>query len=315
MAMVWRTALAAAALAIAGGSAPLRHRPDAASLPRFAGTLSVLTYNVKGLPWPIAGGRTADLTVIGERLRDLRRHGQAPHVVVLQEAFTDEARAIGTAAGYRYGIDGTGSEATVKFVGSGLQILSDYPLSDARRMAFGDAACAGYDCLADKGALAARIFVPGVATPVEIVTTHLNSRTASGVSAARADHAYAAQAAALAAFVSESRRPSDPLIVAGDFNVGRAPVRQTILADTLTARWWGDGGVKDALSDAARRHLPLGEDATSARRRGKDHQFFVAGSAGRLELAGIAVPFGHDPDGTMLSDHVGWIAYYRIIPR
>lgn len=313
--MFWKTALAAAALIVAGGSAPLRHLPRAAPLPRFDGTLSVLTYNVKGLPWPIASGRAADLAVIGERLRDLRRRGQAPHVVVLQEAFTQDAREIGQAAGYRYRIDGTSDTATGKFVGSGLQILSDYPMVDARRIAFGDAACAGYDCLANKGAVAASIVVPGVATHVAIATTHLNSRTASGVAPARADRAYAAQVAALGDFLSSARRVTDPLIVAGDFNVGRTRFRRTVLAATLAARWHGNGSVKDALPDAMRRNMTVGEDAATARRRGKDHQFFVAGSAARLDLAGIAVPFGHDPDGTMLSDHVGWIAYYRIVPR
>ena len=64
--------------------------------------IKLLTYNVAGLPWPAASGRPQALQRIGDRLAALRRQGQAPHVVVLQEAFTSEALAIGARAGYRY---------------------------------------------------------------------------------------------------------------------------------------------------------------------------------------------------------------------
>ena len=42
-------------------------------------------------------------------------------------------------------------ERSGKVAGSGLQILSDYPIVAIRRQAFPEAACAGYDCLANKG--------------------------------------------------------------------------------------------------------------------------------------------------------------------
>ena len=48
-------------------------------------------------------------------------------------------------------------------VGSGLQILSDYPILRVRRMAFPAFACAGYDCLANKGALLVTVRLPGAA--------------------------------------------------------------------------------------------------------------------------------------------------------
>ncbi|WP_173204296.1 hypothetical protein [Sphingopyxis sp. BSNA05] len=58
------------------------------------GQISVMSYNIKGLPWPIAAGRSAALGKIGERLAKLRAMGTAPTIVVLQEGFIDAAAAI-----------------------------------------------------------------------------------------------------------------------------------------------------------------------------------------------------------------------------
>src|SRR4051794_12601604 len=64
--------------------------------------LSVLTYNVHGLPWPLASGRNPAFVEIATRLRALRAAGAQPHVVVLQEAFTGAAKSIGAEAGYPF---------------------------------------------------------------------------------------------------------------------------------------------------------------------------------------------------------------------
>src|SRR6478735_10191093 len=57
--------------------------------------LSILTYNVHGLPWPIASNRSKSLRRIADRLAALRRMGLQPSIVVLQEAFTTDAKDIG----------------------------------------------------------------------------------------------------------------------------------------------------------------------------------------------------------------------------
>ena len=48
-----------------------------------AQALSVMTYNVNGLPWPIALGRDAALGRIADRLAGMRRAGRQPHIVLL----------------------------------------------------------------------------------------------------------------------------------------------------------------------------------------------------------------------------------------
>ena len=130
-----------------GGS--VRSQAPAAQARPFDGTLSLLTYNVEGVPWPFAWDRPPAFARIADRLRLLRGAGRAPQIVALQEAFTGEAQAIGREAGYRYVVAGpseaelngappspadSGFEADArwwhgeldgKLVGSGLMLLSD----------------------------------------------------------------------------------------------------------------------------------------------------------------------------------------------
>ena len=177
--------------------------------------VSVMTYNVEGLPFPARIGRGSSLAQIGARLQELRAAGQQPHIVVLQEAFSEAAKKIGEQGGYRYmasgpSIDmaaaslGDSDEKTLrastsmfkgegigKFLDSGLMILSDYPIVAVHKVAF--PSCAGFDCMANKGAVMAFIQVPGVPTPVAVVDTHLNSRAASRTDNSRSLLAYQQQ--------------------------------------------------------------------------------------------------------------------------
>jgi len=62
--------------------------------------LSVMTYNVEGLPWPIRFGRGRKLKAIGLHLAALREKGLQPDVVLLQEGFRDEVRDLIELSGY-----------------------------------------------------------------------------------------------------------------------------------------------------------------------------------------------------------------------
>ena len=119
--------------------------------------LSVLTYNIEGLPWPARSGRGGDLSRIADQLRVLRAEGRQPHVVLFEEAFSHKARSIAQRAGYRYVADGPSAsdagarpsspadrafKAAARFFsgekwgklrGSGLRIASDFPILDVRR--------------------------------------------------------------------------------------------------------------------------------------------------------------------------------------
>ena len=302
----------------------------------FDGTLSVLTYNVKGLPWPLATGRPQAFSAMAERLKDMRAEGRSPQIVVLQEAFTDDAQNIGREAGYRYVAYGPGAEESAaelataddrlhlagsswlkgetgaKLLGSGLQILSDYPVLAVRSMAFPAFACAGFDCLANKGAVMVTLDVPGAPAPVDIVTTHLNCRRKSGVSVERSLYAYKRQVARLSSFIAENHNPDFPLIVAGDFNVGKDQQRKQVLSHELRNGWHKDMPAADALRELAASGYDLPDDARRAMGKAKDWQFFMSGRKVMLSAKAVDVPFGTENDGGMLSDHVGYTAVFRL---
>ncbi|MFD1611948.1 endonuclease/exonuclease/phosphatase family protein [Sphingomonas tabacisoli] len=299
--------------------------------------LSVLTYNVHGLPWPIVEERSDELAAIGAKLAELRKHGAQPSVVLLQEAFTDSAAQIGREAGYRYSANGPmpdehdpvamqpsdrvlaaaanplKGETEGKWESSGLRIFSDFPIVAISRMAYPSFACAGFDCLANKGVLLVTLSVPGRGL-VQVATTHLNSRAASGVPDARSIVAYRRQVDVLDHFIRRHADPALPLIVAGDFNVGDAPGRRPALLER--AESWktleggvGGEGLRACVADGQVDHL---RDASEIIRRSRDFQFFYSGKRATLTAESANIPFGRGPNGSMLSDHIGFSITYKI---
>lgn len=300
--------------------------------------LSVMTYNVAGLPWPVRFGRAEALGRIGSRLADMRASGRQPRVVLLQEAFSEDAVAIRAAAGYRYAAFGPASdtprtparaaadrafqaqssfikgERSGRIASSGLVILSDFPILSVHSVPFPDYACAGYDCLANKGVVMAVVRVPGEPRPVAIVNLHLNAKKASGVSRERADTAFRRQVDTLEAFLATHIRADTPAIVAGDFNIGRSTARRAIVMAALARRGGGIPlDVLGACAEACEDGLP--EDAQLAQRRAKDWQFLLPGAASQLAVRRVSAPFGREADGTMLSDHIGYTAWLELHPR
>lgn len=311
--------------AFVGGGA-IAHPLTADQPPALARTvsgdfdLSVMTYNIKGLPWPLGGERSAALRAVGLRLADMRRDGRQPAVVLVQEAFTQEARLIGDLAGYPYQVHGPWQrpepgenaenggqwylgETGPALLDSGLVILSDLPIVQIDRAAFPTGACAGYDCLAAKGVVMVRIDVPGHGL-VSIATTHFNSRAASRAPAERTHVAYRRQAEFTARFLEARRDADEPLILGGDFNRGDRPLRIAALATAFRG---------------SREGLPLASvgspDSATILHRARDMQFMFDGARMRIEAVGAEVPFGTEPDGSMLSDHMGFTMFYRLRSR
>lgn len=301
--------------------------------------VSVMTYNVEGLPVPARFGRSSSLAQIGERLREMRVAGKQPHIVVLQEAFSDAAKQIGVTAGYRYIAHGPSAdmpasdlndsaekelrattsfwkgEGVGKFLDSGLMVLSDYPIVSVRRVAY--PSCAGYDCMANKGAMMAFIAIPGIPTPVAVVDTHLNARAASHADFGRSLMAYKEQVATLGRFIQGNLAPNAPLIIAGDFNVGKDRYRSDYL-EAQFAHWWNGStsvAIKDSLTRCAAGEEGcdpnLSADAAKTFRRRKDWQISAPALASAMLPRAVSVPFGRESDGSMLSDHMGYVVHYR----
>ncbi len=298
-----------------------------------------MTYNIKGLPWPVAMGREEALDGIANRLALLRKTGRQPHIVLLQEAFTPEAMRIAARAGYVHVAQGPDAiqlsraagdqadrsylaqarwdrgEGIGKQLGSGLQILSDYPIVRVDRMVFPDFACAGFDCLANKGVLIAHLKVPGFDQPVSIVNTHLNARNAAGVSVERTYRAFSRQVDLMTQFVAAHVPATQPMILGGDMNIGkdarRADVFFTRFARagmTFIAPNLGSAG--RALAQSACTDPAMRRDLAFASGRAKDWMFARDARQRPLQVVAARVPFGSEPTGVPLSDHFGYVIDY-----
>lgn len=304
-----------------------------------AGPVSILTYNVKGLPWPVATGRASAFERIEQRLIGLRAVGKQPHVVVLQEAFTERAKQIGVRSGYPFRANGPAAgdmatndardegadflgnasalkgETQGKWLDSGLMIFSDYPIITVKRAAFPKAGCAGFDCLANKGILMVELRVPGQDVPVTVVTTHLNSKKGSGVSQGRSLEAYRRQVAAISSFMRTYRNPDSPFILAGDLNAS-SPARRQVLTDARLAAEASSRPLQsrsglDAILFEGAFASQLAPEANYISKRGRDWQFFGDGQNASVRPSNLQIPFGKEADGSMLSDHLGFSISYR----
>lgn len=293
------------------------------------GDLSVLTYNVKGLPWPLASGRPVALARIADRLAEMRHEGRQPHVVVLQEAFTPEAKAIGRRAGYPFVIEGPYArsapdaaaasrrdwhlgETQPAAVDSGLVLLSDLPVVNVERVAFAPEDCAGFDCLAAKGVLLVTLEVPGRGQVV-VATTHLNCQGASGAPKKRTTQAFGRQIALVGNLLARARSRGMPVVVAGDFNQGQRPQRIALLHAALDRV---QGVVaRDSLSrrdDADPQDFARNADLDKIREHARDLQFAFDGGSTQITPTAVDIPFGRELDGSMLSDHMGYTVHYRV---
>ncbi|MGB0748001.1 MAG: endonuclease/exonuclease/phosphatase family protein [Magnetospiraceae bacterium] len=186
---------------------------SAQAAPGTDGWLRVITINVQGLPWPMNRSSNATLQAIARELHRLQ-----PDVVLVQEAFTEDAQRI-LKAGWRYSYGPTlGGIAPLT---SGLIILSRHPMRDGKFLRFGIDSCAGIDCMADKGVLYARM------GDIHIFNTHMNAREAS--EDPNWPQERREQAAKARRFIQQMAGPH--AIIGGDFNgAPSAPEVRSIVA-------------------------------------------------------------------------------------
>jgi endonuclease/exonuclease/phosphatase family metal-dependent hydrolase len=293
--------------------------------------ISVLTYNVRGLPWPLAKGRAKALKAIGADLAAMRRDGTQPDVVLIQEGFRDEVDDLVKASGYRYWArgpsrseraSGAGPEngrryATVrypssgegwgKFTGAGLHVLSDAPITDVEDTPY--RYCAGLDCLANKGAMLARLALPGAPGEIDIVNTHLNSRRAAKVPVARSLRAHNLQTEELTTFINAHRDVDRPLLVGGDFNVLNAPDRYDYRSAERPYQVVSEfcNRAADPCEGQA-----LGDPAARPWLRSQDLQAFQPGHPVGVRPVSVATVFDAAHGEPALSDHVGYLVRYQL---
>ncbi|MGA0606123.1 endonuclease/exonuclease/phosphatase family protein [Phenylobacterium sp. VNQ135] len=275
------------------------------SAPPAAREISVLTYNVRGLPWPVAHGRARALRAIGAELAALRREGRQPDVVLLQEGFRGEVADLVHASGYRYWAQGPRREGFRKLTSGGLHVLSDLPIRSTVSAPY--TACAGFDCLAAKGVMLVRLELDGGL--VDVVNTHMNSRRASRAGPAQARAAHNRQTEELQAFLARHAVPGRPILIGGDFNVKNAPerydhrveARPYVVVSEFCRR--GPGG--PCLDGPAAEAQPW--------LMSQDLQAFVSPAPGAVRPLRIQAAFD-GVAGARLSDHDGYMVRYAVSP-
>jgi endonuclease/exonuclease/phosphatase family metal-dependent hydrolase len=283
-----------AALTIAAG--PASPMTQAAS----AQEISVLTYNVKGLPWPVAAGRRDALLSIGEDLAAMRARGQQPNVVLIQEGFRGEVEALRARSGYRHWAQGP-RRGWRKLAGGGLHVLSDLPIEAAVSQAF--RACAGHDCLAAKGVMLATMRLPD-GSRLAMVNTHLNARRASGAPPDVAHRAHIRQQDEIRAFLKRHRPADAAVVIGGDFNVKNAPARYGYRAETRPYT---------VVSEVCRAELgcmPV-EAGPAPWLKSQDLQAFISTVDMRVQPLATSMAFD-GVQGRRLSDHDGYLVRYRL---
>ena len=121
-----------------------------------------------------------------QRLHTQAQNGELPDVLIMQEVFDPEMfRTFIGQSPYQYGFsDNTGSFNVnidlfnidnSKLTGSGLLILSRFPISRQGLFYFPDDLCAIDDCFSRKGVGLTDIFIPGLNINFEIYNTHMQS--------------------------------------------------------------------------------------------------------------------------------------------
>lgn len=339
--------MVAAALLLAALAACGKH-PTPAPLPQLATrtpeiiqdsgtgrrktTLSVLIYNVAGLPWPVRWGRGWALDRIGDDLRRLQLEGRAPDLLLLQEAFTSQAGHIGIRGLYPNWVRGpkAGDDLTIetplqnpefmagrrfwkgegigKLVSSGLYIYSNYPIQAVEMTPFGRNSCAGYDCLANKGVMMATIAIPGVPEPIQVMNTHLNARGASRVPIDRTHKAHARQLDEIHIFLGRHLRPDWPFIYGGDFNTRGSDLRyarKTMNVPGTVVRYYCTVITTDC-------DVRMSWDGDAPWLDTQDLQGFADGVGVHVRPVRVEAMFDVPFDGEKLSDHDGYLVTYEL---
>lgn len=217
--------------------------PAGPAMAADSGTLSVLSYNIAGLPEGLSSAPTArasSTTTIGQRL--------GPYDVVhVQEDFNYHANLY-AADNHAYRTATSGGAG----IGSGLNTLSNiaYDADDFERVGWDSCQIDSGDCLTPKGFTFMRIrLAEGVY--VDFYNVHTNAGTSDGDQSSRASNL-----SQLTAFIS-SHSAGNAVVVMGDTNT-----RYTRAADTISG-FVADNGLTDAWVKLQRAGTPpvAGSDA------------------------------------------------------
>jgi len=246
-------------------------------------TLRLVTFNIQDT-WFVGKNRPERMRAIGAMLTRLD-----PDLVGFQEAFVTAERAVLLDAlkSSRLQHHAYYRSATL---GSGLLILSAYPIAEAYFHRYADAgSCYKVwegDWWAGKGAALARIQLPGRAGYIDFYDTHAQA----GYGNPEYQTLRQKQMAELAHFINESRTRTAPAFLTGDMNcrIGREDYETAVNGAGLLRLMAVDSRI--------------------------DHIFAVKDDRYRFETVDTVAIQQEIRQGVQLSDHTGYMSTVRITP-
>lgn len=273
-------------------------------------TIRVLSYNIHGLPDQITKSDSERFADIGRILAERRKAGTAPDIVLIQEGFISRVSELMKTSGYPHvakGPNATDSTETGRvqrtIYGSGLYVLSEFPIVETKKVAYDLALCADADCGANKGVMMTALEVPGLPEPLKVFNTHAQS-------VKKFDHLRSKQFEIFARFVHANRGTS-AIIAGGDFNARPSDPAFTVwqtLSFTTSA-----GGF--CVSNIGLCRIDPQTDVSKAYQDAVDHLFFSLEPAlDSVTTRPVTVKrnFGEVVGGRVLSDHLGYEAEFEV---
>lgn len=286
-------------LGSSGLDAPPAVAPVAGKPAHGTRVFKVLSYNIKDNPHAyFTGWSTTRCRRIGDALAARRAAGDAPDIVLLQEAFDSGAGRVRRHAGYPFEARGPHPEGTL--LNGGLWVLSAHAITDTRVISYRHDTCSSFDCWATKGAMRVTLDVADLPFPVDVLTTHSQSGGKP-----KADAGRVRQFAAMSALLPLGE--TGPAFVAGDFNTD--PSRPRSWAALNAAVRLPNAGA-DCQAAAGGCVIPPGTDPEQLQAHTNDQQFYAAGGV-RYRVRPIRAERNFAPLGK-LSDHLGYEVWYEI---
>lgn len=281
--------------------------------------IRVLSYNVKGLPWPLVKDR-GQYKQIGQILAEKRAQGVAPHVVTIQEGFRSEVEELVKISGYPYVFRGPStrekapndiSRGSGKITNSGIWILSEYPFIAKDKRPFRRGSCAGSDCYANKSMMFVRVQVPGAPEPMEIFNTHMNAKgSTAGVSQEKVDAIQLQQLMEIDNFMNEVTNRNLPAVFAADFNLRKAYNGFKYLQPMLRMKNSGQHCLENLGSEC---DIDASTDPLTLVELTADQHLFKSGKKMKVTPIFAVRNFRETlPSGRPLSDHLGYEMHYRL---
>jgi endonuclease/exonuclease/phosphatase family metal-dependent hydrolase len=255
--------------------------------------IKVLVFNTWGVPLITEDHQRFPNTM--KQIEELN-----PDVVVLTEVFTKKGKRNFISTQYPH--QAQGGRAFPRPVGSGLRILSKFPIHNRATLTFNN--CKKSDCLSKKGAVLVTLTSP-TGKLFNLVATHLNS--AGGAETRNS------QLNQLARFAEDYEDAQAPTLIAGDFNFGPESTEaqhavqklQTQDAWTQTQSHDAPGYTYDCFENSYARDYAIRTRDLIFRER-LDYLFY----RGAIEPVSTQLVFNQP--GQALSDHYGVLGTFEL---